>query len=205
MITAVQADPKADLRRERERATFPSRELAALLAGGEETLKLRERVADAVRADPVFSKKGKYFMERAELYRTTLEKYLALPRLAMRMGEKDPIAVGRIIREMIDEPGGLDLHLGMFIPTIQGQGDDEQRARWLPMCTKLQCVGTYAQTELGHGTAIRGLEAAATYDEEKREWIIHSPDPASTKWWPGGMGKTATHAVVMARHHQGGG
>ena len=199
MITAVQADPKADLRRERSRATFPSRELAALLAGGEETLKLRERIADAVRADPVFSKKGKYFMERAELYRTTLEKYLALPSLAMRMGEKDPIAVGRIIREMIDEPGGLDLHLGMFIPTIQGQGDDEQRAHWLPMCTKLQCVGTYAQTELGHGTYIRGLETTATYDEEKREWIIHSPTLTSTKWWPGGMGKTATHAVVMAR------
>jgi len=25
---------------------------------------------------------------------------------------EDPIAVGRIIRELIDEPGGLDLHLG---------------------------------------------------------------------------------------------
>jgi hypothetical protein len=32
--------------------------------------------------------------------------------MAMSMGEKDPIAVGRIIRELIDEPGGLDLHLG---------------------------------------------------------------------------------------------
>lgn len=31
MITAVQADPKADLRRERSAASFDSRELAALL------------------------------------------------------------------------------------------------------------------------------------------------------------------------------
>ena len=103
-----------------------------------------------MRTEPVFSKKGKYFLERAELYRTTLEKYLALPRLVRKMGEKSPIAVGRIIRELIDEPGGLDLHLGMFIPTIQGQGDVEQRKYWLPMCARLQCVGTYAQTELGH-------------------------------------------------------
>lgn len=28
---------------------------------------------------------------------------------------------------------------------------------------------------------------------------MHSPTLTSTKWWPGGMGKTATHAVVMAR------
>mmetsp|Transcript_12993 Transcript_12993/g.21100 ORF Transcript_12993/g.21100 Transcript_12993/m.21100 type:complete len:167 (-) Transcript_12993:169-669(-) len=112
IITAIQADPKADLRRERSNASFASRELAALMVGGEANLVLREKIAAAVRADPVFSKKGKYFMERSELYRTTLEKYLALPKLAVSMGEKDPIAVGRIIRELIDEPGGLDLHLG---------------------------------------------------------------------------------------------
>ena len=199
MITAHQADPTEDLRRERSQASFPSRELAALMAGGEAQLKLRERIADAVRADPVFSKKGKYFMERADLYRTTLEKYLALPRLATAIDPNDPITVGKIIRELIDEPGGLDLHLGMFIPTIQGQGDEEQRKHWLPMCTKLQIIGTYAQTELGHGTYIRGLETTATYDAEKEQFIIHSPTLTATKWWPGGMGKTSTHAVVMAR------
>jgi acyl-CoA oxidase len=199
MITAHQTDPTEDLRRERSQASFPSRELAALMAGGEAQLKLRERIADAVRADPVFSKKGKYFMERADLYRTTLEKYLALPRVAVAIDPNDPITVGKIIRELIDEPGGLDLHLGMFIPTIQGQGDDEQKKHWLPMCIKLQIIGTYAQTELGHGTYIRGLETTATYDAEKEQFVIHSPTLTATKWWPGGMGKTSTHAVVMAR------
>lgn len=29
--------------------------------------------------------------------------------------------------------------------------------------------------------------------------MLHSPTLSATKWWPGGMGKTATHAVVMAR------
>ena len=168
-------------------------------AGGEENLKLREKIADAVRSNPVFSKKGHYFKERADLYKSTLQKYLALPALAMSLGEKDPIAVGRVIRELIDEPGGLDLHLGMFIPTVQGQGDDEQRKHWLPMCQKLQIIGTYAQTELGHGTYIRGLETTATYDPEKEEFVVHSPTLTATKWWPGGMGKTSTHAVVMAR------
>jgi acyl-CoA oxidase len=204
MITAVQADPVDDLRRERARASFDSRELARLLAGGEEALALRERVAARVRADPIMSKRGKYFMERAELYRSTLEKYLHLPKLARSMGEKDPVAAARVVREMIDEPGGLDLHIGMFIPTVQGQGDDEQQKRWLPLCRSLAIIGTYAQTELGHGTFVRGLETTATYDVQTREWIVHSPTLTSTKWWPGGMGKTATHAVVMARLITGG-
>ena len=202
MIVASEVDPRADLARERASATFPARELAALLAGGEDKLVLREKVGDAVRAHPVFSKKGKYFMERADLYRTTLEKYLALPALAAELGARgvgDPMAIGRVIREMIDEPGGLDLHLGMFIPTIQGQADEEQKKYWMPRCVKLQIIGTYAQTELGHGTYIRGLETTATYDPPTEEFVIHSPTLTSTKWWPGGMGKTATHAIVMAR------
>ena len=202
MIVASEVDPRADLARERASSTFPARELAALLAGGEEKLVLREKVGDAVRAQPVFSKKGKYFMERADLYRTTLEKYLALPALAAELGARgvgDPMAIGRVIREMIDEPGGLDLHLGMFIPTIQGQADEEQKKYWMPRCVKLRVIGTYAQTELGHGTYIRGLETTATYDPSTEQFVIHSPTLTSTKWWPGGMGKTATHAIVMAR------
>ena len=34
----------------------------------------------------------------------------------------------------------------------------------MPRCVALKIVGTYAQTELGHGTYIRGLETTATYD-----------------------------------------
>jgi acyl-CoA oxidase len=110
----------------------------------------------------VRSKAQKYNWERADLYRHTLEMYLAMPKKVMSLGEKDPLAAGRIVRELLDEPCGVDLHLGMFIPTIQGQGDAEQQAAWLPLCYSLAVIGTYAQTELGHGTYLRGLETTAT-------------------------------------------
>lgn len=42
------------------------------------------------------------------------------------------------------------------------------------------------QTELGHGTFIRGLETTATYDPKTQEYIINSPTLTSYKWWPGG-------------------
>lgn len=35
--------------------------------------------------------------------------------------------------------------------------------------------------------------------QQTEEFVIHSPTLTSTKWWPGGLGKTSTHAIVMAR------
>ena len=64
---------------------------------------------------------------------------------------------------------------------------------------RMQMVGTYAQTELGHGTFLRGLETTASFDKASDDFVLNSPTLTATKWWPGGLGKTATHAVVMAR------
>lgn len=58
--------------------------------------------------------------------------------------------------------------------------------------------GTYAQTELGHGTNLARLETRATFDAQTDEFVLESPSVTATKWWPGGLGKTSTHAVVMA-------
>jgi len=106
---------------------------------------------------------------------------------------------GMDMRNLMSFPGGLELHIGMFIPSILSQGTPEQQAKWLPLSNTLRIVGTYAQTELGHGTFIRGLETLAVYDPSTESFIVHSPTPTATKWWPGGLGKTATHVVLMAR------
>jgi len=60
-------------------------------------------------------------------------------------------------------------------------------------------IGTYAQTELGHGTFLRGMETTATFDKVKDEFILHSPTDTAIKWWPGGLGRTSTHCVLFAR------
>jgi len=62
-----------------------------------------------------------------------------------------------------------------------------------------QIIGTYAQTELGHGSFLRGIETTATYDKNTQEFILNTPTTTSMKWWPGGLGKTCTHCVLMAK------
>ena len=52
----------------------------------------------------------------------------------------------------------------MFLPTLVNQGTEEQKKKWLPKALAKEYLGTYAQTEMGHGTFLRGLETTATYD-----------------------------------------
>lgn len=66
---------------------------------------------------------------------------------------------------------------------------------------KLAILGSYAQTELGHGSNLTRLETTATYVPEADEFEIHSPTLTSTKWWAGGLGKTSTHAVRTPLTH----
>lgn len=60
-------------------------------------------------------------------------------------------------------------------------------------------VGCYAQTELGHGSNVGGLETTATFDRETDEFIVHSPTITASKFWAGGLGVWANHAVVFAK------
>lgn len=43
------------------------------------------------------------------------------------------------------------LHFTMFIPSLRRLCDPQQAKKWLSLAESYQAVGTYAQTELGHG------------------------------------------------------
>ncbi|KAG5667344.1 hypothetical protein PVAND_015327 [Polypedilum vanderplanki] len=104
-------------------------------------------------------------------------------------------AIGRINPE--SDP--LILHFTMFAFTMLNLTNDEQKAEWLPKVLNCSIIGTYAQTEMGHGTYLNRLETTATYDPKTKEFILNSPTLTSYKFWPGNLGHTANHAIVMAQ------
>lgn len=69
----------------------------------------------------------------------------------------------------------------MFIPALKNLGTHEQQKEWLSRAWDCKIIGAYAQTEMGHGTFIRGLETTATYDPRAKEFVIHSPTISAYK------------------------
>lgn len=46
---------------------------------------------------------------------------------------------------------------------------------------------------------MRGIECEARWIQETEEFELHSPTLTASKWWNGTLGRTATHAVVVAQ------
>eukprot|EP00301_Raphidiophrys_heterophryoidea_P026218 c8999_g1_i1.p1 GENE.c8999_g1_i1~~c8999_g1_i1.p1 ORF type:complete len:699 (+),score=214.77 c8999_g1_i1:63-2159(+) len=95
--------------------------------------------------------------------------------------------------------GSLMNHYGLFLPTIMGQSSSQQLMEWLPRVLQMKMIGSYAQTELGHGSNVRGLQTIAEYDKAAQNFVLSTPTLQSMKWWPGALAKVATHAAVYAQ------
>ncbi|XP_060516308.1 probable peroxisomal acyl-coenzyme A oxidase 1 [Cylas formicarius] len=211
MSASDQINP--DLIKERKTCTFNTLELTHLLDGGQN--KTEERWA-----------RQKFFLEDPELkskvpleYLSHKEKYEEAVRKACLIFKKvqqlqnegkggmdnfREILGGQLGTAILGDGNPFSLHYVMFIPTLMGQGTFDQQAEWIEKAWQCDIIGTYAQTELGHGTFIRGLETTATYDPKTEEFVLNSPTITAYKWWPGGLGHAANYAVVVAQLYTGG-
>ena len=61
--------------------------------------------------------------------------------------------------------------MSMFRLSVENLANAEQAAYWLPKVENVDIVGCYAQTELGHGSNVAGLETTATFDKSRDEFV----------------------------------
>uniref|UniRef100_A0A8B9KXP0 Acyl-coenzyme A oxidase n=1 Tax=Astyanax mexicanus TaxID=7994 RepID=A0A8B9KXP0_ASTMX len=189
-----------DLRRERENASFNPEILTNILDGSAEKTSRRREIESLVINDPDFQHDDLNFMSRSDRYDAAVKKSAQMILKLRDYGISDPEEIYFYKSTEAKCIGyAFGLHYTMFVPTLYTQCTPEQRKKWLPLAETFQAVGTYAQTELGHGTHIRRLETTATYDPSTQEFVLNSPTVTSIKWWPGGLGKTSNHAIVLAQ------
>lgn len=193
----MKMDGSDHLAHERSKAQFDVEKMKIVWAGSLYAFQVSNRIARLVAGDPAFRKENRAVLSRKELFKNTLKKVAHAWKRITELGLSEEEASW--LRFYVDELSYAYVHWGMFVPAIKGSGTEEQQNKWLPLATNMQIIGTYAQTELGHGSNVRGLETTANFDPKTDEFIIHSPTLTSSKWWPGGLGKIATHAVVYAR------
>ncbi|KAM9856642.1 peroxisomal acyl-coenzyme A oxidase 1 [Aulostomus maculatus] len=189
-----------DILKERQNATFDAEKLTHILEGGPEKTKRRREIESMVLSDPDFLEEDPNFLSRSERYDQAVKKSAQMILKLREYGIADPEEI-YCYKSCVHpgRPDPLDLHLGMFLPTLLNQATPEQMDRFFMPAWNLEIIGTYAQTEMGHGTHLRGLETTATYDPATQEFVLNSPTISSIKWWPGGLGKTSNHAIVLAQ------
>lgn len=215
------ANVNIELQRERAAATISSEDFAIWWAGGREALAERRALEQFFFNDPEFEDAvHPSFMSYKEHYEHVLAKssrFLAKLRQWQRQRSnsvkesKDSVDLKTLhdFRMLLSGPMGtalfqqsfpLRLHFSMFLPTLLNQCNEEQQKRWLVRGWRMDgIVGTYAQTELGHGSYIRGLETRADYEPETQQFVLNTPTLTAYKWWPGGLGHTANMVVVLAQ------
>jgi acyl-CoA oxidase len=96
-------------------------------------------------------------------------------------------------------PAPHGVHYSMFVESIMSLAGKEQREEWMDLIRRRVMLGTYAQTELGHGSNVRGLETTAEYDPLTQEFTVNSPTLTATKFWPGSLGTFANTVVLFAK------
>ncbi|KFM75530.1 Peroxisomal acyl-coenzyme A oxidase 1, partial [Stegodyphus mimosarum] len=187
-----------DLAEERKNATFDTLELTNFLDGNKEKTNRRKELENLFYNDPeVQDAIPSDYLTYSQMYDDSLRKSFHIFHKAMELA--DPQEILSIADAILQEASPLTVHFVMFIPALMGLATEDQQAKWLPDAFEMKIIGSYAQTELGHGTFLRGLETTATYDPETQEFVLHSPTLSSIKWWPGGLGKTANFAIVQAQ------
>jgi acyl-CoA oxidase len=91
------------------------------------------------------------------------------------------------------------LHTSMFLHTLETMASDEQQEKLLPLARSFQIIGTYAQTELGHGSNLQRLETEAVFDRTTDTFVLNTPTLTATKFWPGALGRSSNYVLLMAQ------
>ena len=106
-----------------------------------------------------------------------------------------------LLQSIAFEQSPLAVHDTVFVPALQHLASPEQQGTddVLSRARAWAISGSFAQTELGHGSAVRGIETTATFLPDEDAFRLDTPGPSAAKWWVGGLGFTASHAVIMAQ------
>ena len=92
----------------------------------------------------------------------------------------------------------LTVQLNLFGGTVITLGSERhlEIARGID---SLKNIGCFCLTELGFGNNAVEMQTTATYDESKKEFVIHSPTVFSQKYWITNGALHSNYAVVFAQ------
>jgi acyl-CoA oxidase len=118
-------------------------------------------------------------------------------------GELNPGAGMSIFEELIFSDASLQIkygvQFGLFGSAILHLGTNYHHEEFLPGVVSLKTPGSFAMTEIGHGSDVANIETTATYDPSTQEFVINTPTRTAWKDYIGNAAKHGKAAVVFAQ------
>ncbi|CAF0936129.1 unnamed protein product [Rotaria sp. Silwood1] len=193
----------SDLLHERQSATFDVEQLTQFVFGGPKNyfnINKRRQLTRLAYAHPIHKTHLPLeYLDADEHYSLLIRKSLTGIKEAQRLNITDTKYIGWFLSIFTNGRFIFGLHTGMFIKTLETMASDEQKEKFLPLARSFQIIGTYVQTELGHGSNLQRLETEAVFDRTTDTFILNTPTLTATKFWPGALGRSTNYVLLMAQ------
>jgi acyl-CoA oxidase len=96
------------------------------------------------------------------------------------------------------------VQFGLFGGSVLHLGTRKHHERHLAAIASLDLPGAFAMSETGHGSNVQRLRTTATFDPDRDEFVVHTPDDDARKDYIGGAAEDARMAAVFAQLVVGG-
>jgi hypothetical protein len=182
---------------ERARASFSVDALTTLIVGRQPATiaKFKPLFSDGIFDDTLDD-----YASYSDLFEKKLQRVTAAFKIVRENPSFQMTHMSQRVRmgDMLGDRNGIFVHFTMTMNYIRSQANPEQFKYWMERAQNGDFIAAYCQTELGHGSNVRGLETTATFDPATDEFEIHSPTLTSLKWWPTGMVRESlTHSPFL--------
>lgn len=193
----------ADLLRERQKATFAVEELTQFLFAGPDSyfnINKRRQITRLAYSHPVHKTHLPLeYLDADDYYSLLIRKSFIAIKEAERLNITDRKFLGWFLTTFTNGRFVFGLHTSMFLHTLETMASDEQKEKFLPLARSFQIIGTYAQTEIGHGSNLQRLETEAVFDRLTDTFVLNTPTLTATKFWPGALGRSTNYVLLMAQ------
>lgn len=170
---------------ERVNASFDVNEMINFLDGGPINTSFKSLMAEVIANDDVLCDENRYDLTKDEIRARTMAKIKRVAEMWNKSSEDQGETGERVVPRSGKKTGSdkkalqnkavgdaflhwmnlydpswttrIGVHFGLFMSAINGQGTEEQKAKWVPLAQNVDIYGCFAMTELGHGSYIRGL------------------------------------------------